>query len=33
MEGVDPVAFDQKVQIFAVKHKFPYISGLQAVTK
>ena len=32
MEGVDPVAFDQKVQIFAVKHKFPYIIGMQQVT-
>ena len=30
--GVDAVAFDQKVQIFSVKQKFPYIIGLQMVT-
>lgn len=29
--GVDPVAFDQKVQIFTVKKKFPYIIGMQQV--
>ena len=30
--GVDAVAFDQKVQIFTVKHKFPYFVGLQQIT-
>lgn len=29
--GVDAVAFDQKVQIFTVKRKFPYIIGIQQV--
>jgi len=29
--GVDAIAFDQKVQIFTVKHKFPYISGMQQI--
>ena len=29
--GVDGVAFDQNIQIFTVKHKFPYIVGLQKV--
>jgi len=28
---VDSVAFDQNIQIFTVKHKFPYIIGLQRV--
>ena len=26
--GVDAVAFDQKIQIFTVRNKFPYINGL-----
>lgn len=28
---VDAVAYDQKIQIFTVKHKFPYINGIQRV--
>ena len=28
---VDAVAYDQKIQIFTVKHKFPYITGMQRV--
>ena len=31
IKGVDAVAFDQKVQIFTVKKKFPYLVGLQQI--
>ena len=29
--GVDAVAYDQKVEIFTVKRKFPYIIGIQEI--
>ena len=29
--GVDSVAYDQKIHLFTVKHKFPYIIGMQVI--
>ena len=31
MEGVDSVLLDQHLEVYVVKHKFPYISGMQKV--
>ena len=31
IEGVDPVTYDSNVSVYVVKHKFPYIIGLQPI--